>query len=90
MKVINNLDGTVTLVTEIVLSPEQINMLKLVDSDGYAEFRDFGETEFSRDGRFNEEICMELCSLGLLESDDDSWHFTLLVSNKGKEVISKI
>jgi hypothetical protein len=90
MKVINNNDGTFTLVKEIALTEEHIDNLSKAIIDGYAEFRDFDRKEYSRDGKFKLSICMELNNLGLLEDDENAWHFTLVPTILGKQIISSI
>lgn len=90
MKVINNNDGTFTLVKEKALTEEHIDNLSKAIIDGYAEFRDTNKSEYSRDGKFKLSICMELYNLGLLEDEENAWHFTLVPTILGKQIISSL
>jgi len=91
MKVINNNDGTFTLVKEITLTKEHIDNLSKVVENGYAEFRDINESEYSRDGIFKESICWELSELGLLDTGDGmDWHYTLYPTELGGLIISSL
>ena len=81
MKVINNNNGTFTIITEVRLSEEQMNTLKMIVDNGYGEIR--------RSSPLNQDICFELEAGGFVDCGDGmAWNLTFYPTELGKQIIS--
>jgi hypothetical protein len=92
MKVINNNNGTFSLIREITLTQEDIDTLARIIIRGYWEFRGRSDdSEYCREGINRESVCRLLESYGLLDDGDGmAWHLTFYPTDLGKELIMSI
>lgn len=85
---LNTGNSTIFLAVELD-KEEQEHLIKIVEK-GWWEFRDSGKSDFCRDGILKESVCRKLIEVGLLESDDESWHITYNITKLGKVVANKL
>lgn len=91
MKVINNNNGTFSLIKEIILTQEEIDTLNRIIIRGYWQFRNTGDSDYCREGINRESVCRSLESYGLLDDGDGmAWHLTFYPTELGKELIKTI
>lgn len=90
MKVINNNDGSFSIIKEVRLTQEDIETLARIVIRGYWQFRD-NDSDFCREGINKESVCRVLESYELLDSGNGmDWHLTFYPTNLGKELLMTI
>jgi hypothetical protein len=90
MKVINNNDGTFSIIKEVRLTQEDVETLARIVVRGYWEFRD-GNSDFCREGINRESVCLFLLENGLLDNGDGmAWHTTYYPTELGKDLLMTI
>lgn len=91
MEVINNNNGTFSVIREILLTTEEISTLKRIVDRNYWEFRGNGRTGMCRENIHKESVCRRLEELGFLDDGDGmAWHLTFYPTELGKKIVSLI
>ena len=91
MKVVKNKDGSVTVITETILTNEEVTTLKIVAKQGWWEFRDYGHKDLCRGGILKASVCDKLYALGYLDNGDGmDWHTTFHITELGTKIVSEL